>query len=90
MQLEDFNHAMLRAIYSFYLGLFALIVLLIGLLLIPLGYVSILVVRVRLLLRTMSNRTKRENFNLHSQNSRGRSSPAQLLKILLFAVTGLF
>ena len=66
MQLEDFNHAMLRAIYSFNLALFALIVLLIGLLLIPLGYVSILVVRVRLLLRTMSHRNKRENFNLQS------------------------
>ena len=66
MQLEDFNHAMLRAIYSFNLALFALIVLLIGLLLVPLGYVSILVVRVRLLLRTMSHRNKRENFNLQS------------------------
>ena len=66
MQLEDFNHAILRAIYSFNLALFALIVLLIGLLLIPLGYVSILVVRVRLLLRTMSHRNKRENFNLQS------------------------
>ena len=66
MQLEDFNHAMLRAIYSFYLALFALLVLLIGLLLVPLGYVSILVVRVRLLLRTMSHRNKRENFNLQS------------------------
>ena len=51
MQVEDFNHAMLRGIYAFHLVFFALTVFILGILLIPFGYVAVAVTRARLLLR---------------------------------------
>ena len=49
MQLEDFNHAMLRAIYAFHLIFFGVMVLIVGVVLIPFGYLAVLVVRARLI-----------------------------------------
>ena len=60
MQLADFNYAMLRAIYCFYLLIFASIVLLVGLLLIPLGYCSIIIVKIRIIMRELRIGRKRE------------------------------
>ena len=49
MQLEDFNHAMLRSIYAFHLALFGLFVLFMGFLFIPLGFFAVLAARGRLI-----------------------------------------
>ena len=49
MQLEDFNHAMLRGIYAFYLFFFVLLVFTMGLILIPFGYFATLITKIRLL-----------------------------------------
>ena len=59
MQLEDFNYAMLRGIYAFHLVFFALAVFVLGILLIPLGYVAVLVTRGRLILREWRVKHKR-------------------------------
>lgn len=58
-QLEDFNHAMLRLIYGFHLCFYVVGVFVLGFLLIPLGYVAILVTRARLLRREWSVRHRR-------------------------------
>ena len=42
MQLEDFNHAMLRLIYAFNLLFYSLFVFFVGFLLLPLAYRSLL------------------------------------------------
>ena len=56
MQLEDFNHAMLRAIYAFYLVFFGLLVLVYGIVMIPFGYLAVLVVRARLIYREIQDK----------------------------------
>ena len=49
VQLEDFNHAMLRAIYAFYLFFFILLAFTMGLALLPFGYLAALFIKIRLL-----------------------------------------
>ena len=66
MQLGDFNWAMLRLIYGFYLLLIGLFVFVVGLLLIPMGYFCVLLVKIRLLKRAYALRKKREHFMLRS------------------------
>ena len=51
MELEDLNHALLRAAYAFHLLFYFAFVLVAGLALLPFGYVAVLVVRLRLVLR---------------------------------------
>ena len=62
MQLEDFNHAMLRAIYAFHLFFFGAFVFLTGLILIPMGYVATLFTRIRLVYRECGLPHRREWF----------------------------
>ena len=62
MQLEDFNHAMLRGIYAFYLFFFTLLVFLLGVSLTPLGYLASLFIKLRLLLRDIVIGFKHETF----------------------------
>ena len=64
MQLVDFNNAMLRVIYSFYLLIFASLVLAAGLLLFPVGYFSVLLIRLQILMRMIREGAKRESLNL--------------------------
>ena len=68
MQLEDFNWAMLRFIYGFHLVLIGLFVFVVGLLLIPIGYCCVLLIKIRLLKRAYPLRKKRELFMLRSLN----------------------
>ena len=42
VELEDFNHAMLRLIYAFNLLFYSLFVFFVGFLLLPLAYLSLL------------------------------------------------
>ena len=52
LQLEDFNHALLRGIYSFYLAIFSACFFILGLAIVPLGYLAILGIRIRVLLQS--------------------------------------
>ena len=64
MQLEDFNHAMLRTIYAFYLLLYTLGVFAGGVALLPLGYFAVLMVRARILRKLWKSGKKQEHFIL--------------------------
>ena len=87
-QLVDFNYAMLRAIYAFYLSLFSLFVLAAGIFLAPVGYLATLVIKVRILLRSIKIGFKNENTNLVYSNPSPQSY--HLLWILMFVFTGFF
>ena len=85
MQLVDFNHAMLRAIYCFYLCIFSSIVLLAGLLLIPLGYFVVIIIRLRIFMREMRVGKKKEGM-LYSWSS--SKIETRLIRLLSFIFTG--
>ena len=60
MQLEDFNHAMLRFVFALHLLLYSVFVFVFGLLLSPLGFIAILVSRARLAWREWRVKFRRE------------------------------
>lgn len=61
MQLEDWNHAMLRGIYAVHLILCALAVFLVGFLLIPVSYGCILYIKLRLIIQSCRIRSTRQS-----------------------------
>ena len=87
MQLADFNYAMLRLIYSFYLVLFSSIVLIVGLLLVPLGYCSIVIVRIKIVLRECKIGRKRLNL-LNEKSIVEPKLRAKVLSLIVFIITG--
>ena len=60
VQLEDFNHAMLRFIYAFHLAFYTVAVFILGLLLVPLGYLAVLMMRFKLIVGELKVRHRRE------------------------------
>ena len=87
MQLSDFNYAMLRVICSFYLIIFASIVFLVGLLLIPIGYCSIVIIRVRIILRELGVGRKREHITYQRKNS-DRELNRKIIRLVSFVLSG--
>ena len=87
MQLADFNYAMLRVIYSFYLVLLSSIVLIVGLLLVPLGYCSIVIVRIKIVLRECKIGRKRLNL-LNEKSIVEPKLRAKVLSLIVFIITG--
>ena len=81
MQLEDFNHAMLRAIYAFHLFFFGAFVFLTGLALIPFGYAATLFTRIRLVYRERGLPHKREWF-MGSTALRSRTKDIFTIRLL--------
>ena len=92
MQLEDFNHAMFRAIYAIYLVFFGLLVLVNGIIMIPFGYLAVLVVRARLIYRECRDKHTRQFVMIkQAEKSTGSSmKKAVLIKFVSFLVTGMF
>ena len=90
MQLEDFNHAMLRGIYAFYLFFFTLLVFLLGVSLTPLGYLATLLIKLRLFSRDISIQFKREAFMCNSSTKQKASKlSSKLLQVWLFFIFGI-
>ena len=67
MQLEDFNHALLRLIYTLHLAFFTAAAFFLGIELTPVGYFAVIVSKSRLLYKMWSVRYKRENTMLRDQ-----------------------
>ena len=81
---------MLRGIYAFYLFFFSLFVFVLGLSLTPLGYVAILLIKLRLLLRDASIHSKQEAFmSKPSAKMKASKLAADLLQVCFFFLFGL-
>ena len=89
MELEDLNHGMLRAAYAFHLLFYFAFVLVAGLVLIPFGYVAVLVVRLRLVLREWRMQNRREGrMGRRVQDIEHGKLKRAVQKFFLFLVTG--
>ena len=87
MQLEDFNHAMLRAIYAFHLIFFVVIVQIVGVVLIPFGYLAVLIVRVRLIFYQCPGRQATDALLIRQAN-RSNELTKCLVSFFIFLLTG--
>ena len=87
--MEDFNHAMLRAIYAFYLFFFILLAFTMGLALLPFGYLAALFIKIRVLYnkKLLFSRHEALMSKFHSQGT-PVSQKAALLSLISFFFFG--
>ena len=91
MQLEDFNHAMLRLIYAFHLAIFGLAVLIFGLIMVPLGYLAVLGIRIRLIYLHCQAKHSKQSFMMRSTSLIDTDNAKKsMISFVCFLTTGVF